>query len=381
MLLIITDAESRKGYDIINILKYVYGYELILFSSKGYSLALPAIYRQKVHRLDTTDYESFCRDFEKGLSRYHSEEFCYLAVSEKVTLHFYEYQSQNLRYSRRIKALVPSLDAFQLCRNKIRFQRFCETKGFPAPKSYKKDTITDLEQNFEPVIAKLNIGTGSVGMHYISEPDQLQKLRELDFDQYLVQKIIKSDKNIHGAFFLCHEGEVITYHGHRRLRTFPEKGGVTVFSGSDFNEDIKDIGSKVLKELNWSGFAMIEFMFDTEDEEWKIIELNPRLWGSVMLSEFCGSKLLDSYVQLCNSKAVKTTICTDNSSYIKWIFPFEILNLLKRKISLSEFMNTPKRKICYINFTYGKYLSNILFLSYFTVNADSIGRFIKKLTQ
>ena len=33
-------------------------------------------------------------------------------------------------------------------------------------------------------------------------------------------------------------------------------------------------------------------------DEWKIIELNPRLWGSVMLSEFCGARLLSTYLKV-----------------------------------------------------------------------------------
>jgi len=35
-----------------------------------------------------------------------------------------------------------------------------------------------------------------------------------------------------------------------------------------------------LKETNWSGFAMFEFKL-TEDNELYLIEVNPRLWGSV----------------------------------------------------------------------------------------------------
>lgn len=378
MKVIITDADSRKAYDIINILKNVYGYELVLFASRGYHIPLPIIYGQKVHRLRVDSPDLFNSDLNFVLERDHAEEYCYLAISEKATIHFYNYLKCEEKYTESISYLLPDPDSFQLVRNKKQFQIYCETNNFPVPKSYGNHNLIELEQNFTPVIAKKNVGTGSVGMIYVEHNDQLNLLKDIDHDSYLIQEKIESDMNIHGGFYLCKDGKTVSFHGHRRIRTFPEKGGVTVYSSADFKEEIKQIGEDLLEKLNWNGFAMIEFMYDHNDKQWKIIELNPRLWGSVMLSEFCDASLLDNYVRLCNHESpVEKPV--DPERYIRWLFPFEFLNLLKRKITLRDFMNADREPTCYINFTYGKWYSNILFQLFFTFNTRSIMRYFKKM--
>lgn len=378
MKIIVTDADSRKGYDIINILKNLHGYELVLFASSGNNLALPAIYGQKVHQLNVTNSDLFKQNLNSALELQEDTAFCYMAVSEKATLCFYDYIKNEENYADRISSMLPNIDAFQLARNKKQFQEYCEQNQHPVPKSYGKHNLSELEHQFRPVIAKKNVGTGSVGMIYVEKKEDLDLLNGIDHDSYLVQEKIESDKNIHGGFYLCKDGETISYHGHRRIRTFPEKGGVTVYSSTDDTEEIQQIGEDLLRELSWNGFAMIEFMYDVNAHQWKIIELNPRLWGSVMLSEYCGAALLGNYVRLCeNEPPKKGNVLTER--YIRWLFPFEFLNLIKGNVSFRDFLNLDKKKICYINFTYGGGFSNLLFQLFFTFNIRSVTRYFKKI--
>lgn len=378
MKIIVTDADSRKAYDIINILKTVYKCDLILFASGGNRFPLPLIYGQKVHKLRSDDREEFIKDLNCALDEEKEGKFCYMAVSEKSTLQLYGYLEGAEKYSDAITVLLPELEMFQLARNKKRFQEYCEARDLPVPKSYNKTVIQDLQKEFRPVIAKLNIGTGSVGMKYVEKKDQLYLLEDIDHEEYLVQEKIESDRKIYGAFYLCKDGEVVSYHGHRRIRTFPEKGGVTVYSKANYDPEIRDAGAELLKRLNWNGFAMIEFMYDERDENWKIIELNPRLWGSVMLSEFCNASLLGNYIRLCGGKEPIQEEVNPNR-YIRWIFPFDLLNMLKGNIGISDFFRLNKQNTCYINFTYGKWYSNILFQLFFTFNIRSVKRYFKKV--
>ena len=43
---------------------------------------------------------------------------------------------------------------------------------------------------------------------------------------------------------------------------------------------------------------MIEYILDHRDNKYKLIEINPRMWGSIMLSEFCNSNMLDNYINI-----------------------------------------------------------------------------------
>jgi predicted ATP-grasp superfamily ATP-dependent carboligase len=376
MKVIIPDAQSRKAFDIINILERVHGYDLLLFAPPGTNRLLRAIYGQKVYPLDMESFDSFKSDLLAAMENDGDTKYIWMAVSEEPTLFFYELIEREPHHP--VRYLLPDRSMFELARNKANFQEFSEEKNLPVPASFSADDLEELEQNFRPLIAKKRIGAGSVGMKYVETPDQLSLLKDINTEEYLIQEKVESSKKIHGIFCLAHEGELISWHGHERLRTFPEKGGVTVFSRTQFNPELKEIASRLLRQMNWSGFAMVEFLHDDRTDEWKIIELNPRLWGSVILSEFCGAKLLSNYVELVSGKTPATGEKL-SERYIRWILPFEVINLLKRSITPGEFLNRKGLNTCYINFTYSSLTRALLFQAYFIFNGRSIARFFKKL--
>ncbi|NNF46410.1 MAG: ATP-grasp domain-containing protein [Desulfofustis sp.] len=303
-------------------------------------------------------------------------EYVWVTVSEGPTLYFYELMDREPQQP--IRYLLPDRAMFELARSKEKFQVFCEANGLPVPVSFSADNLAELRQEFRPVIAKKRIGAGSVGMKYVEKPEQLALLDDIDKDDYLIQEQIVSARKIHGIFCVAKDGEIISWHGHERLRTFPENDGVTVFSRSQYDPRCKDIAGRLLRYMNWSGFAMVELLQDDRNGEWKIIELNPRLWGSLMLSEFCGSNLLPNYVRvLSDEKAEPGEELTER--YIRWVFPFEVISLLKGNISFGDFLNRRRLKTCYINFTYSSALRAVLFQVYFIFNSRSIARFFKKL--
>lgn len=376
MKVIIPDAQSRKAFDIINILERVHGFDLLLFAPPGTNRLLRAIYGQKVHPLSITNYCSFREDLLSATDKDSDNSYIWMAVSEDPTLFFYELMEKEPHQP--IRYLLPDRTMFELARNKEQFQSFCEANSLPVPASFTAAELKVLELDFRPIVAKKRIGAGSVGMKYVEKLDQLSLLDEIDKDQYLFQEKIESTRNIHGVFCVAREGEIISWHGHERLRTFPEKGGVTVYSRSQYDRECKEITARLVRKLNWSGFAMVEFLHQDRTGEWKIIELNPRLWGSVMLSEFCGAKLLSNYVKvLTNQRPEPGDEKTDR--YIRWVFPFEVISLLKGRISLGEFLNRGGLKTCYINFSYSSNLRAFLFQIYFIFNGRSISRFFKKL--
>jgi hypothetical protein len=376
MKIIVTDVHSRKAFDIVNILKRVHGRDLILFAPPGTKLMLPLIYGQKVYSLRSESYEDFRTDLLAALASDADAEYIWLAVSEEPTLLFYELMNKEPKHP--IRYLLPGRAMFELARNKADFQNFCEVKGLPVPASYTVDQLPELEKNFRPVIAKKRIGAGSVGMKYVEEPGQVALLNGITDSEYLIQEKVESNKKIHGVFCLALNGELLAWHGHERIRTFPEKGGVTVYSRSVYFEELKEITARLLREMNWNGFAMVEFLHDDRAGEWKIIELNPRLWGSVMLSEFCGSGLLIRYVNRLEGKEPGLPE-EQPGRYIRWLFPFEVISLLKGNIGMREFLNLKGPETCYINFTYSSFPGALLFQAYFTFNVRSIKRFFRKL--
>ena len=302
-VVLVSDCHLRKAFDIINILTKNYGdkYDIVLASDRDQRIQLPIIYNSKVFPLRKTYFQYFEEDLLTLINRFNS--FVYLPVEEDTTLLFYAFLEKHPHSP--IQFLLPNIDCFTLVRDKSALQNYCCKHNISAPQPFAFSDISALEHDFKPLIAKPKVGSGSVGLLHIDKVEQLELLKKFsdtDKERYLLQEKIGSTNEIYGAFFLFKNGKICNYYGHRRIRTYPINGGVTVLSVSKNIDILQNIGTALLEKLNWSGFAMIEFISDPSvsdpQKKYKVIEINPRLWGSVMLSEFCGARFLEQYIQL-----------------------------------------------------------------------------------
>lgn len=74
---------------------------------------------------------------------------------------------------------------------------------------------------------------------------------------------------------------------HHRLREYPISGGPSCLCESIWNDDLANYAVKLLKSLEWTGVAMVEFKGSPE-AGFKLMEINPRFWGSLALAPIAG---------------------------------------------------------------------------------------------
>jgi len=373
MKILLTDIYFRKSFDVINILKLHYQKSDFIFTDSSVSLIKSLksklIYGSRnIHLLRMDD------NFEKDLlkiAKVFDEDIIYIPIEEGTTIKFAEFLSKNK--TTKFKYLLTSLDNFSTSRNKEALNIFCEKNEIACPKYISEQTLQRKEFTF-PLICKPKHGSGAKGITYIENEEDLKQLK-IDFSESFVQERLPNPKDVEAGFFLCEKGEIKSFYSHKRIRTYPEKGGVTVFSQCTYSSEIKKIGSSVIQKLNWSGILMIEFIFDERDKTYKLIEINPRLWGSVLLSEFCGLDFLENYIELSLGKSVLKTEVKSHK-FIRWIFPYDILFWLKHLSNPFKFFKI-KNNTCYINFTYSSLKRSLLFifLTYFSLN--KIGKLLK----
>lgn len=351
--IIITSAESRKSFDIYNILKRK-GYKIYLTSkcSKLKKKILQIAYKDG-YLLKNNNLEI---NIKFLLSRAYNN-ICLFPTEEVDILEIYNFKNKY----KSCKFIIPSEKFFNTTRNKKDFSDFCKENKLPIPLEFP---VSELKNNLlknNTIIAKPKIGAGGRENIIIKNKDDLKKIKIKNF--FFQEVINKNNKaNIIAGCYLFENGKLINFYSHKRIRTFPEEGGVTILSKVYVNDQIKKLGEKILKILKWNGFAMIEFLWCPVDNKFKIIELNPRTWGSIMLSEKCNSEMLNNYVRLCLGKKIYTNKITTDVS-IRWIFPYEIINLLKLKISPIEFFSFSKKE-CLINISYSSFFRTFLFLIY-----------------
>lgn len=373
--IILTGVHERKVFDLFNILKkHFVQYGLLLFDYKDTSVSLPLVYTRKVHRLPNNSFNEFEPALLASLEPYQGTTLIYIPLLDNYNGLFYRFMEKHPGI---LTALLPSTRSFETTMNKVMFQGFCVQNQLPVPASFTRKDIPYLKENFRQLIIKPAVGAGSVGISFIENAAGLARLEELDFDAFLVQEKI-SNINVEGAFFLMQKGELVSYYGHKRIRVFPETGGVTVYSEYHDQPQLKELGADLLKRLEWNGLAMVEFLYDETQKAYRIIEVNPRLWGSFLLSEFANTGFVENYINLClNLPARKTE--TRKNTKIRWFYPFDVLLYLKKKGRIEGFWKMDFKNTCYINFTYAGFARAILYMLYFTFNINSIKRFYKKL--
>lgn len=376
MKILITDCFTRKAFDIYNIIRRYYNdSHIILASSQERNWREQAIYSQKIGLLKKTDQLTFANDLLKISYRYTNDVIVYIPVEEDTTVFFIEFirKSGQLNF----KFCLPGIKSYNIARNKYLLNKFCQDNGIASPLLF--ETITSDEfakRTFRPLIIKPRIGTGSKGIIHIDSLKDLIKVENLNQKEYVIQEKIKNGKDVKGAFFLCRKGKVVSSYCHERIRTFPIEGGVTVYSKVSINESILKQGGELLAKLEWDGFAMIEFLWDENDNNYKVIEINPRLWGSILLSEMSGANFINNYINYCLDDKPSFPERNDNAK-IRWL-PFEIMHLITSLKQTDNFWKLDTKNTCYINITYAKWYSIFFFHILFFVNLSSVKTFFSK---
>jgi predicted ATP-grasp superfamily ATP-dependent carboligase len=92
----------------------------------------------------------------------------------------------------------------------------------------------------------------------------------------------------HGFYALVDHGVIRNWFMHERLREVPPTGGPSSLAHSFYDGRLLEYGTRLLEELRWHGVAMIEFKRDARDGGYKLIEINPKFWGSLGLAIAAG---------------------------------------------------------------------------------------------
>jgi predicted ATP-grasp superfamily ATP-dependent carboligase len=75
---------------------------------------------------------------------------------------------------------------------------------------------------------------------------------------------------------------------YRRLREYPVAGGPSTLRESVDLPGLRRLAERLLGLLGWVGVAMVEFKTDPRDGQPKLLEVNPRFWGSLHHAILCG---------------------------------------------------------------------------------------------
>jgi predicted ATP-grasp superfamily ATP-dependent carboligase len=103
---------------------------------------------------------------------------------------------------------------------------------------------------------------------------------------YIVQSFVKGHDI--GCSVLCQEGKILAYTIQRGV--VPSRRPYTPAAVIEFVEDerVLDLVTRLVSSLKWSGVANIDMRYDEESDQVRVLELNPRYWGSLLGSLSAG---------------------------------------------------------------------------------------------
>lgn len=188
----------------------------------------------------------------------------------------------------------PPTERFRIGYNKARTMAAAEAADVAHPTTVCPDAagIDGVTDRLEfPMVVKPRWGRSRMGVSVCSD------------DAELVDAIIRT-RSEHGPVivqeFIPNGGErgVYTLYDwestlsgvtvQQRLRSNHPDGGPSTLRETVSDPDLVAETDRLLSEIGWQGVAMAEYRIDPATDEAKLIEVNPRLWGSLKLTVAAG---------------------------------------------------------------------------------------------
>ncbi len=218
---------------------------------------------------------------------------CLLPMEEETLLLVAKHKEE---ISKLTYLLVPTYHTLAFVRDKGKMIRHALKVGIPCPKTYFIKDVREVEEISKearmPLVIKPRISSGSRGIRYVSCREDLlpqYKKSHLQYSYPLIQEYIPPGGDAFGlAALFSEDSQLKAVFAHKRLREYPVSGGPSTFRESVYHEEIKSLGIRLLQSLHWVGVAMVEFKVDPRDNTPKLMEINPRFWGSLALAISAG---------------------------------------------------------------------------------------------
>jgi predicted ATP-grasp superfamily ATP-dependent carboligase len=243
--------------------------------------------------------------------------------------------------------VLPSYESMATANNKETTFRFAEKVGIPVPRTLYPRKFSDIEgeaRSFRfPVVTKALVGSGSRGVAYLNSREELLRFAEKNLVQesdlvekrWIVQEYIRGSGC--GFFAIFDRGEPKAIFMHRRLREYPITGGPSTLAESIYHPRLRELGLKLLAALKWNGVAMVEFKLDEQDNEFKLMEINPRFWGSLNLPVASGVDFPYLFCLLAMKQDFEPVFRYKEGVKFRWLFPGDFMHLVAQYGLSSEF--------------------------------------------
>ena len=209
------------------------------------------------------------------------------------------------------KIAVVDPELFYMAYNKNQTMQICMENDIPCPKTIL-GVKNILDMPFKdiryPVVVKPCKSFGAIGYKKVDTEEDLRSICNSlgnEIEQYVFQEYIpQTDIQYECAMFVDENNEIKTACVFSKNRWFPVSGGSSTCNVTVDRPDIIESCTKLLQTIHWRGAADIDLIQDPRDGIAKIMEINPRVSGSVKIVLNSGVNIARQILELATGRDV-----------------------------------------------------------------------------
>jgi predicted ATP-grasp superfamily ATP-dependent carboligase len=279
----------------------------------------------------------------------------------------------------------PPMEVIQYTNSKRMTYKLAEKCGIAIPKTFYPQSAAELEKmdiQF-PAIIKPSVKDpfySKIKKKAIMVEDRSQLLIEYDrvvevlgeSPNLMIQELIPGKTSgLYSVGSLFKNGEFLAKVVVRRPRQHPmDFGHATTYAETVNVPEIEMITKRILTEMNYHGISEVEFMLDSRDNKYKLLEINARPWGWHTIAIAAGVDL--PYLSYLDTLEEKVT-CNNYATGVKWIrlatdIPTVAIELFRGRMQLSQYLSSLKGKKTFAVFKWGDllpFIMEIIMLPYY----------------
>jgi len=219
------------------------------------------------------------------------------------------------------KVCVDCWENIEKCYNKKLTYELAQQQNIPIPKTFFPQSVEDL-QNCDipfPCIIKPAV------MHLLYEKTKRKVIvcsnkedlirgyawvqNIIPKEDIIVQEIIpgNSEQQYSACFFFDRTKPYVSLLAKRKRQIPPDFGKATTFAETVYEPHVMDLAVSLLKCIRYWGLCEVEFKLDMRDNEYKLLEVNPRTWKWHSIANRSDSPFLISLYNsiYCNKPIIK----------------------------------------------------------------------------
>jgi len=213
--------------------------------------------------------------------------------------------------AQRIALPVPPASLMRHALDKYWVSQLADRNGIPGPRTVLlRDMVNDATVSTDlefPLVGKLRRGTGQTGQRKLANRDDLLKFaeemdRDHGGDEVILQEYIPGhdwDAMYTVGLLYDHRHRLKTCVPLKKIRSRPYTGGTAVCTQAVHQPAVAGLAIGLMESIGaWEGIADVEVKLDPRDGAPKLIELNPRAWGSMYGAYAAGVDLPWLWIQL-----------------------------------------------------------------------------------